>query len=462
MPGLCLVLLVSQAKAIDLSVEKFDGLLLAQSYASSDSNRPDDVVSQYGPVKKKENLWDIAKAFKPPYTTMSQVVMAIYQRNPKAFYKNDINRLKPGAMLEIPSVQEMQATNHRAAKVEIDRQIDAHKTYLEQQQASKVVSVQTDEETGDRALSVEVVDTELETIENIEAELAQESPTEPVPEVEEPASPPPKPAKPERPLFRYSYDISVANDDNIRRAQYDVDIRDDIITSFTLNARGGTPLDSFTILSYGGSVTYESFKTFDELDNIDFNINAKYRFSTSGKFSAPLYSFGAKLGGIESESEMRDSTVVSLSFDVNKWLTTAINMTTGLGFKTRESKSEVFDTEEVRAFVNFDLELSKTALLYGTYSFVTGDIVSSATPRLKIINASEAIEPDDAFGGVAFNQFAYRLDADSHVLTLGYNQIISRSISLDFSYRYIDSESQENDDIYYERNILRASLLGRF
>jgi len=447
-----------QVDAAKLPGQSFDGLLLAQNYSGSDSTRSIDSVTEYGPVKKRENLWGIAKSFKPPYTTMSQVVMAIYQRNPQAFYKNDINHLKPGVMLEIPSVRDMQATNHRVAKAEINRQIDAHKSYLEQQQVTKIASVQTDEETGDRSLNVEVIETELETIETIEVELAQES--EPEVKAEEPVAPPPKPAKTERPLFRYSYDISVADDDNIRRAQYELDIRDDVITSFTLNARGGTPLDSFTILSYGGSFTYESYKSFDELDNIDFNVNAKYRFASSGKFTAPLYSFGVKLGGIESESEMRDSTVLSLSFDVNKWVTTAINMTAGLGVKARESKSEVFDTEEARAFVNFDLNLSKTALLYGTYSFATGDIVSSATPRLKIINASDAIEPDDAFGGVAFNQFAYRLEADTQVLTLGYNQIVSRSISLDFSYRYIDSEAE--DDIYYERNILRASLLGRF
>ena len=73
---------------------------------------------------------------------------------------------------------------------------------------------------------------------------------------------------------------------------------------------------------------------------------------------------------------------------------------------------------------------------------------------------SEAIEPDDAFGGVAFNQFAYRLEANSNVITLGYNRIMTRSMSIDVSYRFIDSEAA--GDVYYERQILRASLLGRF
>ena len=79
-----------------------------------------------------------------------------------------------------------------------------------------------------------------------------------------------------------------------------------------------------------------------------------------------------------------------------------------------------------------------------------------------IINAADAIEPDDAFGGIAVNQFAYRLDAVSHVVTLGYNAAISRNLSLDLSLRYVDSEATEDPFIYYDRSIVRASLVGRF
>jgi hypothetical protein len=120
----------------------------------------------------------------------------------------------------------------------------------------------------------------------------------------------------------------------------------------------------------------------------------------------------------------------------------------------------VFDTVDNRLFVNIDLNLSKANLLYGTYTFITGDFVSSGTPDIYIINAADAIEPDDAFGGVATNQFAYRLDGNTNVITLGYNRIMSRKISLDFSYRYVDSEAKGG--ITYDRTIVRFSLLGRF
>ena len=264
----------------------------------------------------------------------------------------------------------------------------------------------------------------------------------------------------DEPLFRYSYEVSVADDDNIRRAQDDEDIREDVSLTLKLKARGGTSLGRTSMLAYGGSLAYEKFDVFDDLNNFTFDTHIKYRFAGSAKFAAPVYTLGAKLGGIDSESEMRDSTTFALDFNFNKRITTAMRLTSGIGFNARESKSEVFDTRESRIFINLDLNLSRSVLIYTTYSFITGDIVSSATPSLEFINAADAIEPDDAFGGSAFNQFAYKLDADTNAIALGYNHILTRSISMDLSYQFVDSQAA--GEIEYERNILRASLLGRF
>jgi len=145
---------------------------------------------------------------------------------------------------------------------------------------------------------------------------------------------------------------------------------------------------------------------------------------------------------------------------MNKWIASTINSIVGLDYKKRESTSEVFDTVENRLFVNADLNLPSKALLYGTYNFISGDVVSGATPTLQFINWSDAIEPDDAFGGTAANQFVYRMDADTSVITLGYNQIMSRSISINLSYQLIDSEA--DGGVYYYRQILRASADGSY
>ena len=53
-------------------------------------------------------------------------------------------------------------------------------------------------------------------------------------------------------------------------------------------------------------------------------------------------------------------------------------------------------------------------------------------------------------------------NANTIVLTLGYNRIITPDLSFDISARFVDSEAKDDDSIGYERTIVRASLLGRF
>ncbi|MBC8211912.1 MAG: hypothetical protein H8E21_12690 [Gammaproteobacteria bacterium] len=262
--------------------------------------------------------------------------------------------------------------------------------------------------------------------------------------------------------IRYSYDLSTVYDDNIRRAKYDADIREDSLFNLSFRAHKKLWNSRFSQLGIAAKVEAEKYSTFDTLDNVGFGVGLKYSFSFSSGFSAPLYSLKLDLGGIKSESEMRTADTASLGLEINKWLTNTISLTAGYKAKLQDSQSEVFDTMEHQFFANLDLELSARHLFYLTYHYIAGDIVSSATPKIAIINAADAIEPDDAFGGIAANQFAYRLDAVSQVVTLGYNAAISGNLSLDLSLRYINSEATQDPFIYYDRTIVRASLVGRF
>ncbi|MEO5352370.1 MAG: hypothetical protein H7835_04060, partial [Magnetococcus sp. XQGC-1] len=62
----------------------------------------------YGPVRKKEGLGDVARRFhKGSALTITQVEVAIWQRNPGRFIRNNMNGLKSGTKLVIPSQEEM-------------------------------------------------------------------------------------------------------------------------------------------------------------------------------------------------------------------------------------------------------------------------------------------------------------------------------------------------------------------
>ena len=427
-------------------------------------------VSIYGPVKPNETLYRIALDHRHQGMTVAQMMMSIFERNPQAFEQDNINRLRVGSLLQIPSPESVASFDAGNAYQDASQQIDTYESEVRE------LRVERGElpELGDAAREPDLMPSVAvagvtspsdQEIAEMKQTLAQDQTQAlPTPSVLPPPKPPQRKKKAEEPtVFRFSYDLAYIHDDNVRLARDDIDIREDNIFSATVKATAGKSIDGFSLLNYGGSVTYNKFETFDTLDNVEFEVNTRYRFALSSGFTSPIYSLKASLGGVEFvDSEMRDSTLLSLSAELNKWLTTTLNMTAGVGFNERDSVSEVFDLSEVRAFVNLDTNFSKTDLVYTTLTLITGDTVSSATPTLDIINVSDAIEPDDAFGGIDANQFAYRIDSDTAVITVGYNRIMTQDLSLDFSVRYVESEAKDDADVYYERTIFRASLLGRF
>ena len=60
------------------------------------------VSSSYGPVQRGETLWPIAERLRPTGITTRQMAMALLRANPQAFIDGNINRLRAGAVLQIP------------------------------------------------------------------------------------------------------------------------------------------------------------------------------------------------------------------------------------------------------------------------------------------------------------------------------------------------------------------------
>ena len=59
--------------------------------------------NQYGPVQEGETLWDIAYKIRPSNVSRLRMMRAIHLRNSSSFRSNNINLLKEGSVLEIPT-----------------------------------------------------------------------------------------------------------------------------------------------------------------------------------------------------------------------------------------------------------------------------------------------------------------------------------------------------------------------
>ncbi|WP_405242595.1 FimV/HubP family polar landmark protein [Lentisalinibacter salinarum] len=75
-------------------------------------------------VPRNETLWGIAQRVRPSGLTINQVMVALYENNPDAFDGN-INRLREGAVLRIPSDDAMYGINRSEAVAEVSRQNQA-------------------------------------------------------------------------------------------------------------------------------------------------------------------------------------------------------------------------------------------------------------------------------------------------------------------------------------------------
>lgn len=77
----------------------------------------------YGPTKQSDNLYQIAVQFRPSdAVSVGQTMLAIFAMNPEAFRSGNINGLKSGVVLNIPSDESMMKGSPAEARDEVQRQ----------------------------------------------------------------------------------------------------------------------------------------------------------------------------------------------------------------------------------------------------------------------------------------------------------------------------------------------------
>lgn len=84
--------------------------------------RPTYSGGDYGPVQQGDTLWSIANDMRPASVTTHQMMLALLRANPEAFIGNNINELKRGAILQMPSQAEMNAMSPAEALAQVKRQ----------------------------------------------------------------------------------------------------------------------------------------------------------------------------------------------------------------------------------------------------------------------------------------------------------------------------------------------------
>ncbi len=94
--------------------------------SSSASPNIDYSGGDYGPTSKLDTLWSIAKAMRPDQSvSVNQMMLALFKANQDAFYQQNINTLKSGQILRMPSESEINALTHAQSLTEVKSQHEA-------------------------------------------------------------------------------------------------------------------------------------------------------------------------------------------------------------------------------------------------------------------------------------------------------------------------------------------------
>lgn len=84
----------------------------------------------YGPTNRNDTLWKIAeRVSKDPDISLEQMIVALYEENPHAFYKANVNALAAGKTLRIPTRDGILKLSRKQAVSEFNRQLQEWKSH---------------------------------------------------------------------------------------------------------------------------------------------------------------------------------------------------------------------------------------------------------------------------------------------------------------------------------------------
>lgn len=275
----------------------------------------------------------------------------------------------------------------------------------------------------------------------------------------------------EDPFLVWDGEASVGYDSNVTRAAFTRDIVDDSVATASLAAVWNHEFNMMSAATLRGFVDGEAFADIDTLNRASAGLQAMYRWQNSLGFTVPFFQVSVTAQRDDSATDLRDANRYTAQAFVTRRFTDALRASLGIEASSSESEGVVFDTRQRRVFVNGDLQLNSLWAVYGTYSLIEGDTVSSAQQvfcngalagdTYGLIDAAEAIETDVALNeALCGGWLAYRLPATTHALVLGANRGFGHHLSFDVSAQHVLVLADGDNE--YQRTIVRAGILARF
>lgn len=268
-------------------------------------------------------------------------------------------------------------------------------------------------------------------------------------------------------------DVTGGYDDNVGSSQFRRDIVGEYFGTASASLNYDLELDPLQAMTLRVLAESDSRELMKPLQRTAFGGEFIYRWQREFGFFAPIYQLSLRGQDDDYEVMQRDASIYTAQLQRTQRLNGDWTYLLGIEHKVTDSDSTVFDLRASRLFGNLDYRVDTNWVTYSTLSFARGDVHSvaqnwfcnglPAADIYPLVQVSDAIEPDQAFNETFCGSWlAYRGEADTLSLSLGLNRAFADTCSFDLSVLRARVTSTEDRDAYYDRQIVRASILMRF
>lgn len=262
------------------------------------------------------------------------------------------------------------------------------------------------------------------------------------------------------PKLRLNGSAGVGFDSNIGASQASEEKVDSAFYSALLAADYTWPVGEYFGVTARAQVQGDQYDKFDDLSNARALALLRASWKPGGSFFTPVLSAWGSTAHLEYGSRIRTGNEYRGGVFALQPLTTKLSLRAEVKGFHRRSEGRVFDLSGQSAVLSLGwAPLPRLSASLG-FEYQTGDTFSSASPSLRIVQAAEVIEPDDAFGGTDANQFAYRIDARTRIVTAGVNWRLARDLAVDAQLQSVSVDADFGNQ--YDRIIAVIGLLKRF
>lgn len=131
-------------------------------------------AASYGPVQGSQTLWDIAARHRPSYSTpIPRVMAAFHAKNPHAFINGDINRLRQGVYLQVPTAAEIGGVARKGVTASVRAEIANLRAQLRQEQErSRRLAAELESLKANAPAAPQVANTQGDMLAKLQTELA--------------------------------------------------------------------------------------------------------------------------------------------------------------------------------------------------------------------------------------------------------------------------------------------------